>query len=107
MGTHGYAWAQTVRIGLRSSGVAREVDHRFRTPPYLRIAAYSEAGIEAGVLAAGRPIPSERELCVGCGVARDTARSAVARLRDAGLVETVSGRGSHVVEGPPTDGGAR
>jgi len=44
------------------------------------------------------PGPSEKELVDTFGVARTTARSAIAWLREQGAVRTVAGRGSYVTE---------
>ena len=54
--------------------------------------------IESGELQPGRKIPSEKDIMDVTGVARTTARRAVAVLRDEGLVVTTPGRGTHVVK---------
>ncbi|MER8234094.1 GntR family transcriptional regulator [Streptomyces sp. NPDC094049] len=82
---------------------AREIDPRAPEPPYRQIAADLIEEIERGVLAPGRPLPSEKELTVLYGVARNTARSALAVLRERGLIYTVTGRGSYVAA-PADDG---
>jgi DNA-binding GntR family transcriptional regulator len=66
------------------------------TPVYQQLAAILRARIESGELAPNRPIPSETALQQEHGVARGTARRAVALLRDEGLVVTVKGRGTFV-----------
>jgi DNA-binding GntR family transcriptional regulator len=75
-----------------------EIDHESATPVYRQIAAYVVADIERGVLAVGRRIPSESALVQRFGVARETARNAVAYLRAEGYVHTVPQRGSFVVD---------
>jgi DNA-binding GntR family transcriptional regulator len=68
-------------------------------PRYRQIAAILAQRIERGDLAPGRPVPSETALQQEFGVARHTARKAVAVLRDQGLVRTVPGLGTYVL--PP------
>jgi DNA-binding GntR family transcriptional regulator len=65
-------------------------------PRYRQIAAILRARIEAGELQPERPIPSEAQIEQEFGVARATARHAVAVLRDEGLVVTVPGMGTYV-----------
>jgi DNA-binding GntR family transcriptional regulator len=72
------------------------VDHESSTPVYRQLADILAARIKSGALANGRPIPSEVQLQQEFGVARGTARKAVAALRDAGLVHTVMGKGTYV-----------
>ena len=52
--------------------------------------------IESGELELDRPIPSEVQIQQEFGVARETARHAVALLRDEGHVVTVPGMGTYV-----------
>ncbi|WP_432051710.1 GntR family transcriptional regulator [Streptomyces xiamenensis] len=73
-----------------------EIDHEAPTPVYRQIAALILADIRSGHLPAGRKIPSESALVQRFGVARETARHAVAYLRDEGHVFTVPQRGTYV-----------
>jgi hypothetical protein len=73
-----------------------EIDYRAELPPHRQIAAWLHQRIESGDLAAGQPVPSEKDLMDLFGVARTTARRAVAYLRDQAVVRTVPGRGSYV-----------
>jgi GntR family transcriptional regulator len=66
------------------------------TPIYIQLADIIAARIEAGELLPGRPIPSENTLVQEFGIARNTARAAVAELRERGLVVTVPHRGTYV-----------
>ena len=74
-----------------------EIDYRAELPPHRQIAAWLLARIESGELPPGQPVPSEKELTDAFGVARTTARRAIAWLRDEGFIRTVAGRGSYVV----------
>lgn len=64
--------------------------------PARQIADLIQADITAGRLLPGNPIPSESSITQRFGVPRATAQAAVALLREADAVYTVSGRGSYV-----------
>jgi DNA-binding GntR family transcriptional regulator len=68
------------------------------TPVYVQIAHAIAERIARGDLAPNRPIPSETQIQQEYGVARATARHAVAELRKRGLVYTVPQRGTYVSE---------
>ena len=76
-------------------------DYRHRTPKaiYQTIADEIAADIAGGKLGPDAPIPSESDIQQTYGVARATARHAVAELRSRGLIYTVPGRGSFVGTG--------
>ncbi|MFD5537271.1 GntR family transcriptional regulator [Streptomyces sp. NPDC127079] len=73
-------------------------------PLYVQLADVIAGKIASGDLAPDRPIPSENHLADEYGVARLTARRAAQELRDRGLIVTVRGKGSFVVEQPTVDG---
>ena len=75
---------------------AMEVDYSVPEPPHRQIAAWLRARIEAGEWQPGHAIPSEKTISDETGVARTTARRAVAVLRAEGVIYTVPGRGSYV-----------
>ena len=75
---------------------APDIDYRGELPPYRQIAAWVLARIESGELRPGQPLDSEKSLMDTFGVARTTARRAVAYLRETGAIRTVPGRGSYV-----------
>jgi DNA-binding GntR family transcriptional regulator len=72
-------------------------------PLYAQLADIVAGKIKSGELAPDRPIPSENHLADEYGVARLTARRAAQELRERGLIVTVRGKGSFVVEQPPSD----
>jgi DNA-binding GntR family transcriptional regulator len=72
------------------------VDPESATPVYVQVADVLRVRIESGKLLPDRPVPSESQLQQEFGVARGTARKAIALLREEGLVVTVKGRGSYV-----------
>lgn len=61
-----------------------------------QVADALRAEIQTGALPPGVPLPSEVALTQRFGVARATARAAVAVLRAEGLIITYAGRGSFV-----------
>jgi GntR family transcriptional regulator len=65
-------------------------------PPSRRIADDLRSRIDAGTLAEGMRLPSERELATEYGTARNTAREAVRILAGEGLVAAEHGRGVFV-----------
>jgi DNA-binding GntR family transcriptional regulator len=72
-------------------------------PLYVQLADVIAGKIKSGELAPDRPIPSENHLADEYGVARLTARRAAQELRERGLIVTVRGKGSFVVEQPADD----
>ena len=76
----------------------RELDPDGPIPLYQQLADDLTARIEAGELAANRPVPSELTLQQTYGVSRDTVRHSLKLLREAGLVVSVRGKGTYVKE---------
>ncbi|MET9562359.1 GntR family transcriptional regulator [Streptomyces tauricus] len=70
------------------------------TPLYTQLADAIARKIGSGTPAPDRPISSENHLADEYGVARLTARRAARELRERGLIVTVRGKGSFVVERP-------
>ncbi|GAA2441448.1 GntR family transcriptional regulator [Streptomyces glaucus] len=71
-------------------------------PLYEQIAQILAARIAAGDYPPRRRIPSEAGIVEEFGVSRPTARAAVQLLVERGLVRTVRGKGSYVVDDPQT-----
>lgn len=71
------------------------IDPTGPVPPYRQVAAILRERIAAGTLASGARI-TESDLTEEFDIARNTARRALAVLRDDGLVYTVAQRGSYV-----------
>jgi DNA-binding GntR family transcriptional regulator len=65
-------------------------------PRYRQLAQFIRAGVESGKLRPGEPLPSETALADYCGVSVDTVRSALALLREDGVIVTSQGIGSFV-----------
>jgi DNA-binding GntR family transcriptional regulator len=81
---------------MGSSSFALVIDADGPVPVYVQIADVIEEQIRSGDLAPGRRIPSETDIRQTFGVARETARRAVAVLRERGVVYTVPHRGTYV-----------
>jgi GntR family transcriptional regulator len=75
-----------------------QINTRGPEPPHRQIAAWLRERIKADAYGDGVPLESESWLVDAFGVARDTARRAIAVLRDEGLVYTVPQRGTYVVK---------
>jgi GntR family transcriptional regulator, transcriptional repressor for pyruvate dehydrogenase complex len=66
---------------------------------YEQIVQQIEESILKGTLKPGNQLPAERELALQFGVSRTAIREAVKALREKGLVEAYSGRGTFVTDG--------
>src|SRR5467141_1192806 len=66
---------------------------------YEQIVQQVEESILKGDLKAGDQLPAERELAQRFGVSRTAVREAVKALREKGLVEAYSGRGTFITDG--------
>ncbi|MFF4777613.1 GntR family transcriptional regulator [Microtetraspora fusca] len=73
-----------------------QIDRFDPTPIYRQVAAVIREQITSGQLQPLDPIPSESRMVSEHGIARDTARAAVALLREEGWVVTLPQRGSYV-----------
>ena len=65
-------------------------------PPYRQVANELRARIESGDLGPGARVPSITTLMQEYGIARNTARHALAMLAEEGLIEVTPGWGSFV-----------
>lgn len=77
-----------------------DIDRFDPTPIYKQVARVIRERIKSGELRPKDPIPSESKMVAEYGIARDTARQAVALLRSEGWVITLPQRGSFVAEQP-------
>src|SRR6267143_4630716 len=66
---------------------------------YEQIVQQIEESILKGDLKPGDQLPAERELAQRFGVSRTAVREAVKALREKGLVEAFSGRGTFITDG--------
>jgi GntR family transcriptional repressor for pyruvate dehydrogenase complex len=66
---------------------------------YEQIVQQIEESVLRGVLKAGDQLPAERDLALQFGVSRTAVREAVKALREKGLVEAYSGRGTFITDG--------
>ncbi|MCM4078925.1 GntR family transcriptional regulator [Paractinoplanes hotanensis] len=74
--------------------------YRHRTPRPVYVMIAEELAQEIAKAPVDSPIASENDIRQRWGVARATARHAIAELRERGLVYTVAGRGSFVSPRP-------
>jgi GntR family transcriptional regulator len=75
-----------------------EIDHDAGTPVWQQLADILRGQIERGEIAPGKLLPSIRTLTQTYGVSDGTVKRAISDLRAAGLVKSVTGRGSYVAE---------
>src|ERR1700678_1765953 len=66
---------------------------------YEQIVQQIEESVLNGSLKPGDQLPAERELAQRLGVSRTAVREAVKTLREKGLVEAYSGRGTFITDG--------
>lgn len=79
-----------------------------KTPLYEQLYRYVRAEIDAGHLAAGARVPSEKELADQFHVSRITSKRALEKLAGEGVIQRARGRGSFVTaaSGPAASGPA-
>jgi DNA-binding GntR family transcriptional regulator len=80
-----------------TSGDGETIEPGVATPVWRQLTAILRARILRGQYQPGHAVPSEKQLEQEFGIARGTARKAIAALRSDGLVVTVAGRGTYVV----------
>lgn len=74
-----------------------EVDKSLPTPAYLQLTEQLKRAIQAGELAVGSALPSERDLADSLGLSRMTVRRALEELVAAHFVEQRRGSGTYVL----------
>lgn len=72
------------------------IDTNSYEPAYIQLAGIIRAWIENGDLPPGSAVPSEASLTQRFGIARETARRAIALLRTEGIIVTTRAVGSFV-----------
>ncbi|MDR5867570.1 GntR family transcriptional regulator [Halomonas koreensis] len=75
---------------------ALHLDTALPTPLYHQLAGALERAIEAGAWLAGEALPSERALAEALDVSRITARKALDRLAERGLIRRTRGSGTFI-----------
>jgi GntR family transcriptional regulator len=71
------------------------------SPLYIQLASQLAHSIRDGSYAVGHALPSERALCESMGVSRITARKAIDRLVEQGLVQRRHGSGNFIAARAP------
>src|SRR5579862_2585433 len=87
----------TLTSSTREAGAVYKLVRTSRL--YEQIVQQIEASIVKGDLKPGDQLPAERDLAQRFGVSRTAVREAVKALREKGLVEAYSGRGTFVTNG--------
>ena len=82
--------------GPTVADVPMKIDRLSEVPTYRQLADELRRLISTGQLKIGDRLPSIHELMAETGLAQNTIRSAVAVLREEGLVVTAPGRGVFV-----------
>src|SRR6202021_2372330 len=102
------ASALDLRYSSRTIASAPRLDHAGENPVYKvirtsrlyeQIVQEIEDSVLNGTLKPGDQLPAERELAQRLGVSRTAVREAVKALREKGLVEAYSGRGTFITDG--------
>jgi len=89
-------WGDCAPLSARSTAVYKLV----RTSRlYEQIVQQIEESIVRGEMKPGDQLPAERDLAQRFGVSRTAVREAVKALREKGLVEAYSGRGTFITDG--------
>jgi DNA-binding GntR family transcriptional regulator len=83
-------------MALRGNILFVTIDTNSYEPAYIQLAGILRAWIDSGDLPPGAAVPSEASLTQQFGIARETARRAVALLRAEGLIVTMRAVGSFV-----------
>lgn len=81
-----------------------EIDPIFRERLSMKVAEAILAYMRGQGMKKGDRLPSERQLAGLLSAGRNTVREAIRLLREEGLLEVISGRGTFVLRNPPCDG---
>lgn len=86
-----FAWPS-----LASLISVEKIDHEAGEPVWSQLAGILRRQIERGEIAPGKLLPSISQLMQTYGLSDGTVKRALSALRDEGLIETITGRGSYV-----------
>jgi DNA-binding GntR family transcriptional regulator len=86
-----------------TDGNGEAIEYGVAQPVWKQLTGILRARIRSGRYEPRHAVPSEKQLEQEFGIARGTARKAIAALRSEGLVVTVAGRGTYVADPPPEE----
>lgn len=81
------------------------VNHRSPVPIYAQLVAAVRQGIARGEVRPGEQLPTVRQLAVDLKINANTVARAYQEMEHDGMITTHQGRGTFVVQNPPTFGG--
>ncbi len=73
-----------------------EIDEQSGVPKYMQVVIAYENAVKSKKLEVGSMLPSVNELCIKCGLSRDTVFKAYSELKSRKLIESVPNKGYYV-----------
>ena len=86
-----------------TAGNSDDIEYGVAEAVWKQLTRILRARIRSGRYQPRHAVPSEKRLEQEFGIARGTARKAIAALRSEGLVVTVAGRGTYVADPLPPE----